>query len=505
MNTRKGDKSILERIQLSAEIYGDQAAIRTSFGEITYSELWEKSNGLAAYLEERLGENKEPIIVYGHKDPLMIVCFLACVKSGRAYCPVDLSMPKNRIEEIAHTVGNPLILAVEDLKLDGFFVLGRSTIEEIKPMKENDSQYWVKDHDLFYIIFTSGSTGKPKGVQITCQNLSRFVDWSIELTDRKRHIFLNQAPFSFDLSVLDLYTCLACGGRLVCLDKGLQSDMSNMFAYLNQANISCWVSTPSFADLCLADRNFNQDLLPKMELFLFCGERLTRDTVLKLMDRFPGAKIMNLYGPTESTVAVSGVEITKGMLEEEGTLPIGFAKPGSILYIDNGENIGEEGCGEILILGDTVSPGYFKDPEKTEAAFGIWTDNAGNLRTYYRTGDEGYFHDGMLYYKGRIDLQVKVHGYRIELGDIEANMMEFPEIEAAAVVPRRTGDKIRNLVAFVKSASLAGTLADAKLLKLRLKEKLPAYMIPKNIVFVEALPMTANGKTDRKKLEMQLR
>ncbi len=492
---------ILDKIKSAAEHAAPSSiAIHSPQGNLSYQALWEESDRLAFWLEENLKDDKDPVVVYGHKHPLMIVCFLACVKSGRAYCPVDSSMPLERTKQIIEAVGNRLVFATEELDVPGYDMINAaSIIEIIKAGPPIAKGHWVQGDDVFYIIFTSGSTGTPKGVQITCENLSRFTDWSVGFACKvpdENLVFLNQAPFSFDLSVMDLYTCLVSGGTLWCLSKELQADAGAMLEYLKEGQITTWVSTPSFADMCLADRSFCAELLPSMETFLFCGERLTKDTVKKLKQRFPAAKVINTYGPTESTVAVTGIEMTEEMLQAEEELPIGSAKPGTEIRLEDGE---------ILILGDTVSPGYYQDPEKTEKAFILTENSAGQVVRGYRTGDAGYFQNEMLYYKGRLDLQIKLHGYRIELGDIEANLLNLPGIQRAAVIPKKAGDKIRHLVAFVVAEGLAGTFADGQRIRSSLREKLPDYMVPKKIIFVDHLPMTSNGKTDRRSLEDRLR
>lgn len=498
------EKSVIDVIEEIAQGYPQRIAIKTSGGELTYGELKLHSDALAVWLDKKLQNNREPIVVYGHKNPQMLVCFLACAKSGRAYCPVDISMPENRIEEIAKKVGNTLLLATEKLELDGYDIISSEEITKICDGKVQDKEKrelrGVCGDDSFYIIFTSGSTGKPKGVEISADNLKSFLEWSTEFIGEKLadsehgRVFLNQAPFSFDLSVMDLYNSLVSGGTLLCLDKSLQADIGDMLGYMADGEPECWVSTPSFADMCLADKGFCEELLPDLKLFVFCGERLTKETAGKLMQRFPAAAVINTYGPTESTVAVTSVTITAEMLDSAEILPIGIPKPGTGILFE-----GEE----MIITGDTVAKGYFNDQEKTAGAF-IKIDENGSETRAYRTGDSGYFKDGYYYCTGRIDLQVKLHGYRIELGDIEANLMELPHVEQAAVVPRYDGEKIRNLVSFVKAPALEGSFKDGRLLRNMLKEKLPAYMVPKNIIFADEMPMTANGKLDRKKLEESL-
>ena len=501
---------ILEKIANSVGLMERLTAIHSKQGELSYISLWENSDRLASWLEQQLQSDKTPVVVYGHKNPMMLVCFLACVKSGRAYCPVDTSMPPERIESIIKAVGNKVVLATEPLEVQsftGFTVTGTDDINKaIQTSEPITKEHWVKADDIFYIIFTSGSSGTPKGVKISSDNLSRYTDWSVTLGDspagKKGMVFLNQAPFSFDLSVMDLYTCLASGGTLHCIDKEMQSNTAEMLEYMKSGDINYWISTPSFADMCLSDAGFNSQLLPNLKVFLFCGEKLTNETAGKLYERFPNSIVVNTYGPTESTVAVTETVITKEMIDFPEPLPIGRAKPGTDIIIlkEDGHFACDGERGEILIAGDTVSPGYFKNPKKTAEVFDVAEVNGKNVRTY-RTGDEGYMVDGMVHYCGRIDLQVKLHGYRIELGDIEANLMQLEGVTGAAVVPKWNQGKIRYLVGFVVGNQSDRGFEDRKRVRASLREKLPEYMVPKKIVFIDQLPMTGNGKTDRKKLE----
>lgn len=499
---------ILEKIARNVEHFSDRTAVTSLQGQLSYGSLWDLSDRLAGWLEEKLGEDKSPVVVYGHKSPWMLVCFFACVKSGRAYCPVDISMAEERVNAIVKAVDTPIVLATEPLMLKDYQVVQQPGIEQAaEESMPIGKEKWLKPDDIYYIIFTSGSTGEPKGVQISCSNLENYTDWSVTLGDgsekKRGGVFLNQAPFSFDLSVMDLYTCMVSAGTLYCVEKTIQKDMGMLMDYLRQSDISYWVSTPSFADMCLTELGFNEELMPQMRVFLFCGEKLTNDTAAKLYERFPRAQVVNTYGPTESTVAVTQTIVTSEMINRKEPLPIGVAKSGTEIKIlaEDGTEVAEGQKGEIVIFGDTVSPGYFKNPEKTNKAFGV---DENGIR-FYRTGDEGYKINDMIHYSGRIDLQVKFHGYRIELGDIEANLMQLPQVTGAAVVPQIAEDgKIRYLAAFVTGEKNQGTFEDRKAIRVALKNRLPEYMVPKKVVFLDQLPMTSNGKTDRKKLEEYL-
>lgn len=501
--------TVLEKIEKNYKENKDKLACVSQTGSLTFGELWEQSDNLAAWIQVNCND-ENPIIVYGHKSEMMLACFIACAKAGHPYCPIDTSMPSERVQDIIEIIGNPLVFATEEFetektktqikgnkktqntKLDYNLVsqiISKAEILEIAKKTENKFKPTAYNPQrTYYIIFTSGSTGKPKGVEITHDNLKNFTDWSAKLFETPANM-MNQAPLSFDLSVMDTYTALTSGHTLYLLPKQLQKEVPDTLAFIKEHRITYIVSTPSFANMLLSDKNFCEKDYQDIKQFTFCGETLTKRTAQALMERFPEAKVINTYGPTESTVAVTGIEITPEHLESEKELPIGIAKPGTEILIENEE---------IIIAGDTVAKGYYKEPEKTEQVFYTREETP---KRCYKTGDKGFFDGGVLYYNGRIDNQIKLHGYRIELGDIEANLIDIEGIKDAAVLPRIKDGQIRSLTAFVvgnieaESEYLAG-----KVVKSLLAEKLPEYMVPKKIKFIDKMPLTQNSKIDRKKL-----
>lgn len=574
---------VLERIDYFANNTPNRIAFKSVCGEITYSQLWEAAKKLSKLIQNLQAAGKlkpkAPIAVYGHKEPQMLVAFIGCALARHPYCPLDRSMPETRIDDILRTINTPFWIKCEEaeariLELNASNLGERGEYQADKEYEAGEAHEIdsseineIEPSDVAYIIFTSGSTGKPKGVEVTRENLGNFLEWMTgagsSIDDKEGKVFLNQAPYSFDLSVMDTYTALACGGTIASLDKGTMTTPADTMEFLKNQQVNYWVSTPSFADMILAEKTFNAQNYPDIKVFFFCGERLTKTTANKLIEAFPNAKVINTYGPTESTVAISSVEICSEHIDSQDELPVGVVKSGTKVFIHRegdtiqdllNENIVnekiynekvEEGLkpkdvlasqevdegfkgkdaiayqemekgfkqnddlvsqepeeiGEILIEGNTVAKGYFKMPEKTALAFEVVKMKNGQLRRLYHTGDLGYFKNGMLYCVGRTDLQVKVHGYRMELGDIEANILLKEDVEAVCVVPKRKDGKIRSLVAYVVSPSACGTFEDAKSIKQHLRGLLPEYMIPKKIKFIDRLPMTSNGKVNRKALE----
>ena len=468
---------------------------------LTWGELRSKAVKLASWMDANL-KTETPVVIYGHKDPYMIVCFIASLLSGRGYCPVDISVPGDRVKGIIGNLNPELILCAGE-EYESENSLSYEKILEITSGEgEISEDKNISGSDVCYIIYTSGSTGTPKGVQITGDCLDNFIHWGMTLgsgvAEGERPVFLNQAPFSFDLSVMDLYLSLYSGGKLHVLPKKIQGDMKMLMESLKESGANIWVSTPSFAEVCLSDESFNKELLPEMKRFLFCGETLPVSVVRKLHERFPGAEVVNTYGPTESTVAVTDILCTPEVCDKYDPLPVGKIKPGSELWIrgERGESLPEGESGEIIILGDSVSIGYRNLPEQTAKAFFEEDGIRG-----YRTGDKGYLKDGYLFYQGRIDLQIKLHGYRIELEDVENNLMKLSGVERAAVIPIEKEGKIVSLTAFIIPDRMPESSFKAgQALRAEAKSFLPEYMIPKKFVFLEELPMTNNGKADRRAL-----
>ena len=497
----------LEKIKQHAKTQPDEVFYEVYTGEgdsvsLTWGELWNKAVKLASWMDENL-KTGTPVVIYGHKDPYMIVSFIGSLLSGRGYCPVDISVPGDRVKGIIDNLSPELIVCAGEEYESDKSLSYEKLLDITEGGKENiDEGKSISGSDVCYIIYTSGSTGTPKGVQITGDCLDNFIHWGMTLgsgiNESERPVFLNQAPFSFDLSVMDLYLSLYSGGKLHVLPKKVQGDMKKLMESLKVSGANIWVSTPSFAEVCLSDECFGKNLLPEMKRFLFCGETLPVSVVRKLHERFPGSEVVNTYGPTESTVAVTDILCSPEVCDKYDPLPVGSIKPGSRLVIrgEQGQSLPDGESGEIVILGDSVSIGYRNLPEQTAKAFFEEDGIRG-----YRTGDKGFLKDGQLFYQGRIDLQIKLHGYRIELEDVENNLMKLSGVERAAVIPIEKEGKIVSLTAFIIPEEMPESSFKAgQALRAEAKSFLPEYMIPKKFVFLEELPMTNNGKADRRAL-----
>ena len=439
---------------------------------ITYKELWERSLDYSKYLVK---QGTSPVIIYGGKEVEVIISILACIHAKRAYVPIGIFTPVYRVNKIIACTGSTLMLTNENVTFDNIEISSIYGLHKYEGLKDNEI-----DNDIIYMIFTSGSTGEPKGVPISESNLNNFVEWisSIEPLNEYMDIkVLNQANFSFDLSVTDLYYSLCNGHTLVAFNGNIQDDYEKVFEVFKGIDVA--VMTPTFMRLCLLNNDFNSINYPDFKCVYFCGEQLDIKLCSKLFKKFPNIKIINAYGPTEATSAISSIVITEDMLEEK-ILPVGevgkFAT--DVEIIDN----------EIVLKGKSVFNGYL-----SSIVGGYYNDNGINC---YRTGDIGYIQDNKLYCKGRKDTQVKYKGYRIELNEIEYNINQLDGVKDCAVVAKFDHDIVKTIKAFV---TLNGSI-DEKNIHDELINRVPYYMVPKSIVVMDELPVNQNMKIDRKAL-----
>ena len=373
-----------------------------------------------------------PPIIPGDQGLRLPVLLLGCLLSRRPYAVMDPTAPTLRQNQLIRDV------------------------EEAGPDLPG----------LAYLMYTSGSTGRPKGVQISRDNLDFFLSAtrSLPLEPPGEAVWLTHAPWSFDLSVLPLWQGLSRGDRVVWLDTTRGVDFPRLAAEMAQSGATCWVSTPSFARLWLRDPTFREALLPRLSLFFFCGEVLEPSLVLARAQRFPRARVVNAYGPTEATVAATLTEIPRELAEAGGPLPVGRPLPGISLAVlgENGEPLSPGREGEIAIGGPGVGLGY-----------------------------RGRLEEGQLWFHGRRDLQVKHRGCRIELADIEQNLLALPQVADAVAVLLE--DRLLALV--VPAAGAAPTPPE---LIRGLRRRLPHYLLPERVLPVAALPLTSQGKLDRR-------
>lgn len=461
------------RATLCRPVNPEQPAI--SSGDTTLS--WQALSRAVVEWQQRLQQCQlppsVPVVLYGHQQAEFAVAIYSCLLHNIPYVPVDCIYPAERLREICELAHAPYYY---DVAQQRFVATGIAA----QPLEQQD---------LAYIMFTSGSTGKPKGVQIGRESIWGFIQWvGNDFALPENPVLMNHAVFSFDLSLIPLLATLATSGHIV-LNAKEEMVREDWLASLQRKKVSAWVSTPSFAYQKLLSPQFQAEFLPDLAVFIFIGEVLNKALVKQLRRRFPQAKIINSYGPTEATIATTVVEITDEILASESDLlPIGTMMPNAFMDVTDE--------GELVIWGQNVMRGYL----------GLAEENAKKLLTRdgcawrgYTTGDLGFASD-YLYCSGRNDSQIKLNGYRIEISEIENRILNISGIQEAVVLPlMKAGGGVLRIAAFC----VTGLSADA--IKSELAKVVPAYMVPNQIVIKDALPLNPNGKIDRKLLDAQAR
>lgn len=514
----------IEGVRQCALANAQRIAFQNSNGEsLTYGELQQRSDALACWLVESGNlPDGMPVVLYGHKSPYMLVCMLACAKAGHAYAPIDIVYPAGRVANIVEQIGQTIVLATTVDVPDAIPapVVPLDELAKICSTQPNDSVELpgLAPNDTFYILFTSGSTGMPKGVEMPTCFVDYFSQWLCDdYRDRipqdqrdEGLVWFNRSPFTFDLSTDDLFCGLVCGDKVFALETEAEKSFRATFDALAQSGVTDWISTPSFVDSCLVDESFSAELLPRLRRVMLAGETLRKDTVLNLRERFPGIEVFNNYGPTE-TGTVTLCRIIDDMLADERSLPIGYVGPQTDALVLDPQTLEPKAqgeAGELFIVGDVVAKGYWGREDLTKRGFHACPEELTGGRRSYRTGDECVLDpSGLLYYHGRLDGMIKLHGYRIEIGEIESVLSALSQVDMVCVLPvRREDGVVTRLVAAVQpSASCAERgLKLTKALKGAVRDTLPSYMIPSTFKYVEKIDLNANGKADRKALAARL-
>ena len=465
---------------------------------LTYGELWDRSGQLARQLAGLSLPGGRPVAIWGTNGENLPVAILSCLRAGLCYLPLDSALPPLRVKQLLGLAQPSLILSCKPVGWTGEI----PCLELSQWDRQEESQaplpHPLPDQLPAYLLYTSGSTGTPKGVLISRGNLAAFCQWALPLLfpqPGRDDVVINQAPYSFDLSVMGFFPALLAGAQVFDLPASLSEDFPGLFSALRESGATHWVSTPSFASLCLRDPSFCQALLPQLRRFFFCGETLSPILVNQLAGRFPKGVFYNSYGPTEATVAICACPVAAG---HTGPLPVGRVAPHCQVYLLDGQHkpVPEGQPGEIFITGESVALGYWNDPEKTAGSFpSLWVGES--RKRGYLTGDMGYFKEGQLYFLRRLDNQLKHRGYRIEPGEIQHHLLALPQVEQAVVLPPAKPQG--PLRAFVVLAQGSGETPLS--LKRQLASRLPDYLIPGRIILLDKIPLTFNGKIDQKKLE----
>jgi amino acid adenylation domain-containing protein len=354
-----------------------------------------------------------------------------------------------------------------------------------------------------YLLFTSGSTGQPKGVPIRQSNVQAYVDYAVARYDvSERDRFSQEFDFTFDLSVHDMFVCWERGACLYCVPE---RDTIFPAKFIRDNQLTMWFSVPSVVGTLARARLLQPGCFPSLRWSLFCGEPLSATYASLWQEAAPGSTVENLYGPTETTIAISHYRWDRARSPAEclnGIVPIGWVFEGQRCRVidSDGRIVHLVGSGELCLQGSQVASGYWNDTEKTSRQFGRLRGNQDGI--WYLTGDfvkQG--EDECLFYLGRIDQQVKIRGYRVELQEIELVLRRICGTQEAVAVPWPTREgAAEGLVAFVSGMDKL----DEKYVLQACREILPDYMVPRTVCLVSEIPLNHNGKTDRQKLILQM-
>lgn len=349
-----------------------------------------------------------------------------------------------------------------------------------------------------YIMFTSGSTGIPKGVLICQKSLLNFIEWSKETYSLNTNdILTNVNPIYFDNSVFDFYCSIFNGVSMLAIPKKIIERPKEMLQLISETNCTIWFSVPSMLIYLTNMKLLNKEILKNIRIFSFGGEGYPKELLRKLYKLYGDkAEFFNVYGPTEGTCICSAYKVKEQDIKEEGLVPLGkIASNFDYLILD--ENGKEASFGELNLLGEQLALGYYNDQERTKQSFVNYDGHETYEEKMYKTGDLVEDIGGVLYFRGRVDNQIKHMGYRIELEEIENAIIKVDAIKQCAVVHAFSKNKFSQIIAFVATESDISE----QYLRTEIKKYIPNYMIPNKIIFMKELPKNVNGKVDRNNLK----
>lgn len=491
--------------QRTAVAFGEQA--------LSYAELSARTQDLALYLQS-LGVKPDSVVALCVERSLdMMIGIMGIVQAGGAYMPLDPDYPDDRLTYMLEDSQITIVLTQEkfrdkvgaltgaDIRVISLDVQAEEIRSAALRLRERGVEFArdVAPHNVAYVIYTSGSTGKPKGALVEHRALVNRIHWmqkSYPLDSRD--VVLQKTPYSFDVSVWEFFWPMMTGSSLVFAVPNGHSDVQYMEVLINTAGVTTLHYVPSMLHTFLDNARGQCGSVTS----IFCsGEALDKRSVDRYRDRFPNAALHNLYGPTEAAIDVTAYDCTRLAYP---FVPIGAPIDNTQIYIvdeaNNPQPIGVPG--ELHIAGDNLARGYLNRPQLTQDRFidNPFTPGA----RMYKTGDLArWLEDGNIQYLGRIDAQVKIGGVRIEAGEIEAHLNRHPEINESVVIARGP-DGYKQLIAFYRAHASTGS-AVVKLKQTALREHLlgtlPEYMIPAAFVSVPAIPLSSNGKVDRRALD----
>ena len=509
-----------EYVARQADARPDAVALAMGGERMTYGELEAASNRLARLLREAGCGRGDRVCLFLPKSIAAIVAEIATLKADCAYVPIDTASPAPRVEMIVQAAEPALALlsAPAATLLDEVLALGgvgdvavgsldggregaRFTAADLDAQSPQPLAWENVASDPAHLLFTSGSTGTPKGVVIKHENVVAFVEWATRYfrTSAEDRIS-GHPPLHFDLSTFDVYGTFLAGAELHLVPPAANLLPHKLAELIRDSELTQWFSVPSVLTYMAKLDVIEHGDFPSLKRVVWCGEVLPTPILIHWMERLPHAAFTNLYGPTEATIASSYHTVTEIPASETDPIPIGVACDGEeLLVLDEQRRPVPAGeIGDLYIAGVGLSPGYWRDEQKTAAAF--VQDPRSSDGRIYRTGDLAKVtEDGLVHFLGRADSQIKSRGYRIELGEIETALNALGQIGECAVVGVDTGG-FEGTAICCAYAPAAGADVQPADVRDRLRKVLPTYMLPARWLVLEALPKNVNGKIDRRRI-----
>ncbi|MBZ9636379.1 non-ribosomal peptide synthetase [Clostridium sp. FP1] len=493
------DKTIHELFEEQVEKTPDNIAIVFEDKQLTYRELNDRANGLARNLRGKRVKPDSIVAIMTERSVEMIVGIMGILKSGGAYLPIDNEYPEDRIKYILDDSKTNILLTqnnlVQKVAFQGEII---DLIDEKSYVHDQTNLRNINmPKDLAYIIYTSGTTGRPKGAMIEHRNVVRLMfNEKMKFDFSDKDVWTMFHSYCFDFSVWEMYGALLYGGKLVLISRNTARDTEEYLKTLKQERVTILNQIPTpFYNLMNKELNYNTEDL-KLRYVIFGGEPLKPEMLSEWMKKYSETKLINMYGITETTVHVTYKEIGKKEINQKIS-NIGNPIPTLSTYImDKNLKLQPIGvAGELCVGGEGVGRGYLNNKELTEQKFVF---NAYKPEEkIYRSGDLArVLVNGELEYLGRIDHQVKIRGFRIELGEIESQLLNYEEIKEIIVIDREDESGAKYLCAYLV-AEKELTVGE---LREHLLKTLPEYMVPSYFVQLDKMPLTPNGKIDRKAL-----
>ena len=500
-------KNVLEYLEDSVRKYPEKIAVADDTKSMTYSELYNNARNAGAALI-RYTKRNEAVPVLADKSCDMLAVFLGAVMAGCFYMMIEPTHPKDRINSIISTLEAKLIVTNSDnrARLDGVGFNG-AVLDMQELLAHNPSEDELEKLDLIrsealdidplYAIFTSGSTGVPKGVIVNHRSVIDFIDEFTEtfnITDKD--VIGNQAPFDFDVSVKDIYSALKTGASLQLISKKMFSFPVKLLDYLDDNKVTTLIWAVSALCIITTFKGFSYKIPKAVNKVIFSGEVMPIKHLNEWRKAYPDAMFANVYGPTEITCNCTYYIVDRDFALDD-VLPMGKAfRNERVFLLDDDDMLVTKDMtgvnGEVCVSGTAVTIGYYNNKEKTSQAFVQNPLNDKYPEIIYRTGDLAYYNEeGLLCFSSRKDFQIKHMGHRIELTGIDASMNSLDGVERACCIFNKEANKILGFY--------EGT-ADKKQIVKGLIEKIPKFMIPQEFINVKSMPLTKNGKIDRKVL-----